>query len=40
MEQNLIIGRKTEQRLLQQYFESGKAEFIALYGRRRVARLS
>lgn len=38
MEQNQIIGRKKEQKLLQEYYESGRAEFIALYGRRRVGK--
>jgi AAA+ ATPase superfamily predicted ATPase len=33
-----IIGRQAEIRILQQALESGKAEFIALYGRRRVGK--
>ena len=33
-----IIGRKREQRLLQEYCDSGRAEFIAVFGRRRVGK--
>ena len=33
-----IIGRKQEIRLLEQYAASGRAEFVALYGRRRVGK--
>ena len=33
-----IIGRKTELGKLNDYFESGRSEFIALYGRRRVGK--
>ncbi len=33
-----IIGRETEFGKLTDYFESGKSEFIALYGRRRVGK--
>lgn len=33
-----IIGRKAEMQLLEQYINSGKAEFIALYGRRRIGK--
>lgn len=33
-----IVGRKREQKLLKEAFNSGKAEFIALYGRRRVGK--
>ncbi len=33
-----IVGRKKERELLKEAFESGKAEFIALYGRRRVGK--
>ena len=33
-----IIGRKKELELLDKYYNSGKAEFIALYGRRRVGK--
>lgn len=33
-----IIGRKEEIRQLQAYYESGKPEFIALYGRRRIGK--
>jgi hypothetical protein len=35
---NPIIGRKAEMHLLEQYINSDKAEFIALYGRRRVGK--
>lgn len=37
MEQN-IIGRKNEIRLLHQYIDSNRSEFIAIYGRRRVGK--
>lgn len=33
-----IIGRHQEIALLEQYFHSGKAEFIAMYGRRRIGK--
>lgn len=33
-----IIGRKQELRVLDEYYASGKAEFIAVYGRRRVGK--
>jgi hypothetical protein len=33
-----IIGRKTEQEILSECFNSKKSEFIALYGRRRVGK--
>ena len=33
-----IIGRKTERQLLDEYMQSGKAEFVALFGRRRVGK--
>ncbi len=33
-----IIGRQGEMALLEKYYHSGKAEFIALYGRRRVGK--
>jgi AAA+ ATPase superfamily predicted ATPase len=33
-----VIGRKTEQRLLQRLFKSGEAEFVVVYGRRRVGK--
>ena len=33
-----IIGREREIAQLKQYYDSGKAEFIALYGRRRVGK--
>lgn len=35
---NTIIGRKKELSLLERYYNSGKAEFVALYGRRRVGK--
>ena len=33
-----IVGRKTEIKQLAEYFNSGKAEFVAVYGRRRVGK--
>ncbi|MGM9794931.1 MAG: ATP-binding protein [Candidatus Aphodosoma sp.] len=33
-----IIGRKDEIRQLTEYYNSGKAEFIAIYGRRRIGK--
>lgn len=33
-----IIGRQTERKALNRYLKSGKAEFVALYGRRRVGK--
>lgn len=33
-----IIGRKEEIRQLQAFYESGKSEFIAVYGRRRIGK--
>lgn len=33
-----IVGRKAEQKTLSQFFESDKAEFLAIYGRRRVGK--
>ncbi|MDR3266284.1 MAG: AAA family ATPase [Tannerella sp.] len=38
MRRSNIIGREKEQRILQDIFESGKSEFIAIYGRRRVGK--
>lgn len=38
MEANIIIGRKHEQAIIKNYLESGKAELIAVYGRRRVGK--
>lgn len=38
MENNIIIGRKHEQSIINNYLESGKAELIAVYGRRRVGK--
>lgn len=35
---NAIIGRKRELEQLDKYYGSGKAEFVALYGRRRVGK--
>ena len=35
---NTIIGREKEIRLLNKYVESGRAEFVAIYGRRRVGK--
>ena len=34
----IIVGRKKELAQIDQYFNSGKAEFIAVYGRRRVGK--
>jgi len=34
----VIIGRKEEQRQLKELYESGKSEFLAVYGRRRVGK--
>ena len=36
--QDIIIGRKAEIALLEQFLASGRAEFIAIYGRRRVGK--
>lgn len=33
-----IIGRHQEKACLERYYNSGKAEFIAIYGRRRVGK--
>lgn len=38
MEKNNIIGRKYEQQLIRERCDSGKAELIAIYGRRRVGK--
>ena len=38
MESSIIIGRKNEQNIIKNYLESGKAELIAVYGRRRVGK--
>ena len=35
---NLIIGRENEMKLLEQFANSSRAEFIAIYGRRRVGK--
>jgi len=33
-----VIGRKKEIKLLTEYYHSGKAEFVAIYGRRRIGK--
>ena len=33
-----IIGREQEQKIFNNYLESGKSEMIAVYGRRRVGK--
>ena len=33
-----MVGRKQELADLQSYYNSGRAEFVALYGRRRVGK--
>lgn len=33
-----IIGRKEEQELLKECYLSGKPEFVAVYGRRRIGK--
>ncbi len=35
---SLIIGREREQRLIQEYYDTDKAELVAVYGRRRVGK--
>jgi AAA+ ATPase superfamily predicted ATPase len=35
---NVIIGRQKEQNILNSLKESGKSEFVAQYGRRRVGK--
>ena len=35
---NEMVGRRKELELLEKYYNSGKAEFVALYGRRRVGK--
>ena len=35
---NKIIGRETEKEILEEVIESNKAEFLAIYGRRRVGK--
>lgn len=35
---DIIVGRKKEQHLLQEYYDSPKAELVAVYGRRRVGK--
>ena len=34
----MIIGRKKEQKKLRELYDSGRAEFVAVYGRRRVGK--
>lgn len=36
--QDIIIGREKEQALIQEYYDSPKAELVAIYGRRRVGK--
>ena len=36
--QEQLVGRVAEQQLLKSYLQSGKSEFIAVYGRRRVGK--
>ena len=38
MIKKMIIGRENEQKRLRNLYHSGKAEFIAIYGRRRVGK--
>ena len=38
MGNDIIIGRKHEQVVIKNYLESGKAELVAIYGRRRVGK--
>jgi uncharacterized protein len=38
MNEGKIIGRKYEQKLIKEYYESPKSELVALYGRRRVGK--
>lgn len=38
MSKENIIGRIREQELLEDYINSDKAEFIAVYGRRRIGK--
>ena len=35
-----MIGREKEKKYLEDYLDSGKSEFIAVYGRRRVGKTS
>ena len=35
---DIIIGREKEQMLIQEYYDSPKAELVAIYGRRRVGK--
>ena len=35
---NAIIGRKQEQKELEKVYNSNKAEFVVVYGRRRVGK--
>ena len=36
--QEQLVGRVVEQQLLESYLQSGRSEFIAVYGRRRVGK--
>ena len=36
--QDIIIGREREQALIQEYYDSPKAELVAIYGRQRVGK--
>ena len=38
VDMNELIGRNAERKLLEQYIESPRSEFIAIYGRRRVGK--
>lgn len=38
MDNKDFVGRKAERELLQRYVDSGRSEFIAIYGRRRVGK--
>ncbi|WP_255069520.1 hypothetical protein [Lacihabitans sp. LS3-19] len=38
MEEQIIIGRKTEKILLREILLSSEAELVAVYGRRRVGK--
>ena len=38
MGNNRIIGREYEQKVIQSYLDSGKAELVAVYGRRRIGK--
>ena len=40
MDKNLFVGREYEIRQLEKYRESKEAEFVIIYGRRRVGKTS